>query len=113
MYIYQSLNTIEVAQELMRVECFGRGYEAWDCCKALAEWMEEYADMLEEPLELDPIALRCEFSSYTYAEAEDNWCIDTAGAESVEELRAMILDYLQDNTTVIQVSENLLVILEF
>ena len=111
--MYTSLNTTQVAQELMRVEAMGRDDDAWECCKALAEYLEQYEEDTGEAIELDPIALRCEFSSYTYAEAEDNWCIDTAGAESVEELRAMILDYLQDNTTVIQVSENLLVILEF
>jgi len=111
--MYTSLNTTQVTQELMRVEAMGRDTEAWDCCKALAEYLEEYEDSTGEALELDPIALRCEFSPYTYAEAEDNWCIDTADAESIEELRAMILDYLQDNTTVIQVSDNLLVIQEF
>jgi len=111
--MYISLNTTQVAHELMRVEAMGRDAEAWDCCMALAEYLEWYEEETEQSIKLDPIALRCKFSPYTYAEAEDNWCIDTADAESVEELRAMILDYLQDNTTVIQVSDNLLVIGEF
>lgn len=111
--MYTSLNTTQVTQELMRVEAMGRDAEAWDCCKALAEYLEQYEEDTGEALELDPIALRCEFSPYTYAEAEYNWCIDTAGAESVEELREMIMNYLQDHTTVIEVSDNLLIIQEF
>ncbi len=112
--MYTSLNTNQIIDQLMTFNVFGdRDGTTYDCCKALAKYLEEYEDSTGELIELDPIALRCEFSSYTYAEAEDNWCIDTADAESVEELREMILDYLQDNTTVIQVSDNLLVIGEF
>lgn len=113
--MYTSLNTNQIIDQLMTFNVFGERREgvAYECCEALAEYLEEYEESTGESIELDPISLRCKFSSYTYEEAEHNWCIDTADAESTAGIKEMILDYLQDNTTVIQVSDNLLVIGEF
>ena len=37
---------------------------SYDGANALFEWLEEYEESTGEQLELDPIALRCEFAEY-------------------------------------------------
>lgn len=111
--MYTSLNTTQVTQELMRVEAMGRDAEAWDCCKALADYLEQYEEDTGEAIELDPIALRCEFSPYTYAEVTENWQVDLSDCETDEEIKEGILEFLSENTSFIEVNDNLLVIQEF
>lgn len=60
-YIYETLSTNQIADELK-----ADTYAAWsyDGAMALAEYMEEYAENTGQPMELDTVALRCEFSEY-------------------------------------------------
>ncbi len=111
--MYNSLSTAQVIKELMRVECFGRGDEAWDCCEALAEYLEWYEEETEQPIELDPIALRCEWSHYTIDEAIKNWSIDTEASGRITEVKLKVLDYLVERTEIIIVSDNLIIVKEF
>ena len=80
---------------------------------SLVGWLEDLEEDTGEEIELDPVGLRCQFSLYTHSEAEENWCIDTSGAETPEQLKEMITDYLNDHTIVIPVDDNNLIISEF
>jgi len=59
--IIQELSTNEATLILMRDE-----YAAWTYhgAKALVEYLEELSDETGENLQLDPVALRCEFTEY-------------------------------------------------
>ena len=62
------INTISTSQavtELLKDE-----YAQWshEAATALVDWMEELEESTGEPIEFDPVALRCEFSEYTEAE---------------------------------------------
>ena len=84
-----------------------------EATRVLVEWLEDLEEDTGEEMVLDPVALRCQFSLYTHREAEEAWCIDTSDAETPEQLKEIITDYLNDNTIVIPVDDNNLIISEF
>lgn len=99
-----------IAHKVLGERCFNHVREG---TKALVSWLEDLEDDTGEEMELDPVALRCQFSLYTHSEAEEAWCIDTSDAETPEQLKEMITDYLNDHTIVIPVDDNNLIVAEF
>ena len=80
-----TLSTNQAVTELMADDNANWSYEA---ATALVEWLEELEDSSGEPIEFDPVALRCEFSEYT-------------ATDLVEEY-GMTLEEIRDNTIVIE-----------
>lgn len=80
-----TLTTNQAVTELMADDNANWSYEA---ATALVEWLEELEDSSGEPIEFDPVALRCEFSEYT-------------STDLVEEY-GMTLEEIRDNTIVIE-----------
>ena len=80
-----TLSTNQAVNELMADEYANWSYEA---ATALVEWLEELEDSSGEPIEFDPVALRCEFSEYT-------------ATDLVEEY-SMTLEEIRENTIVIE-----------
>ena len=96
----QTLSTLEAANILFNDEFAGWTYGA---AYALAEYLEELEEETGEEMELDRIALRCEFSEYKNAlEAVDG--IPDAG--NTEE---SALEYLQCNTITIEFEGGIIV----
>lgn len=86
------LNAYQVATELLKDE-----HANWSTygALALAEYFEEYEESTGEELELDPIAIRCEFTEYENA-------IEAAAQYTSEfTTEAAALEYLEDHTNVI------------
>jgi len=70
-----------------------------------------YLDEIDEDAELDPIALCCEFTEYNnVADAYANYN-DELEAESEQE--GKMLEWLRDNTTVIECSNGHVILQEF
>lgn len=111
--MYTLLNTNQITDQLMTFNVFGQSETSYECCEALAEWLEWYEEETEQSIELDPIALRCEWSCYTISEAEETWCIDTEDAETLTDVKLTVLDYLTDHTQVISVNDDLYLVQEF
>ena len=86
------LNTKDVANALTKDE-----YANWsqNGALALAEYLDEYEESTGEELELDPVAIRCEFTEYESA-------IEAAAQYTSEfTTEAAALEYLEDHTSVI------------
>ena len=84
------LSTSEIAEALR--QCSQMSYKA---AFAMADYLEEYEESTGEELELDPVAIRCEFSEYESA-------IEAAAQYTSEfTTEAAALEYLQDHTSVI------------
>ena len=70
--------------------------------KVLFEYLEQYSDDTGEPIELDVIALCCDYEESTVQELIDNYNIDTLdydGEEaSAEDKADLVREYLSDNT---------------
>jgi len=84
------LSTSEIADALHKYSQMS--YEA---SLAMADYLEEYEESTGEELELDPIAIRCEFTEYESA--------IEAAAEYTSEFTTEVaaLEYLEDHTSVI------------
>ena len=75
----------------------------------LYQWLEQYEDDTGEEIELDVIALCCEYSLYASAlEAVQELC-DTEEVTTEEEA----LEHLRDHTTVIEVDDGTVIVREF
>ena len=84
------LSTSEIADALHKYSQMS--YEA---SFAMAEYLEEYEESTGEEIELDSVAIRCEFTEYESA-------IDAAAQYTSEfTTEAAALEYLQDHTSVI------------
>jgi len=109
-----TLSNCQVVDTLLDHEVLGQRADDGiiEATEALVDWLEDLEDGMCEQMELDPIALRCQFSLYTTNEAAENWGIDTSGVDSNDRDEA-IIDYLNGNTIVIPVDSNNLIIAEF
>ena len=93
-----TLNTYQIADALVRDE-----YAGWSRAGALAlaKYLEEYEKDTGEEMELDVVALRCDFSEYASAsEAAGEY--DRGPADDDDDKEAAALEWLQDRTTVIE-----------
>ena len=88
-----TLSTSEIAQRLMDVNAMGNEDGCYSLCYTMAEWLEELEYNTGEEMELEPIAIRCEFSPYTLEELQDMYTIP-ADADPLE--------WLNDHTIVIE-----------
>lgn len=88
--------------EFAFLEAF-RAYDRFDqfggpALRSLFAYLEELEEGCGEELELDVIALCCDYSVDTVEEIAANYGIE---AEDGEDLREAVLDYLNDNTMVV------------
>jgi len=85
---------------------------SYDALGALFGYLEDYEDNTGELVDLDVIALCCDFSEYNSAIA----CVSECGYDleydedaDEDEKEAAALEYLRDNTTVIQFATGIII----
>jgi len=81
----------------------------YDATEALYDYYEDLSDGLSEPIEFDPIAIRCEWSEYdTLAEAYEQYRVynDTVSKDEM-------LEYFEDNTQIIELDNGHVLVSEF
>ena len=89
---------------------------------ALAEWIEEWEEDTGEEMELDIVAIRCEFSEFSslqdwikdyyslpLADALKSAGVDLEGGETDEETDTLIRDHIQPNGYLIEFAEGIIV----
>jgi hypothetical protein len=75
------------------------GYEA---LKVIFEYLEEYEDSTGEEIELDVIAICCDYTVQGHTGIAQDYSIDLSDAEGDSETEEQIvLDYLNDHTSVL------------
>ena len=100
-----TLSTTQAADLLMNFEAFGTCEDAYSLCYSMAEYLEEYEEDTGEELELEPVAIRCEYRALTLDEAREQYDI----GEDVD-----TLEYLSALTAVIETDiEDTYIIAEF
>ena len=111
--MYIELSTNQVADELMRVEAFGDSYAA---CLAMAEYLEQMEDCTSEAMQLDPVAIRCEFSldtlngfaaDYSDSLNGDGVIVSPKGTNIPD--REAVIEWFSDRTVFIHVQDNLFI----
>lgn len=116
--MYKTLTTHDVAYELQKDQNANWTYEE---AKLLAEYYESLEEDQGESIELDVVAIRCEWSSYDVNDLINQFC-ESYDAESylmyvegrlwteeVEELTENLIEYLQERTIVIKCTSSRLV----
>ena len=91
--VYTELNAQQIADELLADE-----YADWtpDQARALADYLIICAENAKMPLELDRVAIRCDFSAYPSALDALSEYQDTAGLDE-----SSALEVLSDHTSVL------------
>lgn len=108
--MYKELSTHDIAYALSSNKDNGFTYNG---ARALAEYLESCEEDGEK-MELDTVALRCEYSEYASAkEASDQYgrYYDING--TAEDIEASALAWLEEHTTVIPVDGGGVVIAQF
>ena len=72
----------------------------YDALVSLFDYMEQIEDDCGEEMELDVIALCCDYSVDSVADIASNYDIDIADMDD-DEAREAVLEYLHENTTVV------------
>jgi len=115
-----TLNTSDIARALKSDE-----YAAWtwNGARALAEYMEQLEEDTGEEMELDTVAIRCDFSESAslqdwlkeyqgedcLAVALERAGIDLNGDEEDEEIDDLIRSFIQDHGTAIEFDGGIIV----
>ncbi len=110
-----TLSTGQVMDTLLDHEVLGQRTDAGiiKATEALTNWLEDLEEDTGTEMELDPIALRCEFNLVTLNEAAEMYDINTSGASEGEDRDYLIIQYLRNYTTVIEIDENTVIVGEF
>ena len=94
----QTINTYQFEQAFKNC---GRGEQfSYHGLQVLFDYLEEYEDNTGEELELDVIALCCEYSEDTPKDIADNYSIDIEGYEDQSDIWEIVMNYLHEQTMV-------------
>ncbi|MDC0637279.1 hypothetical protein OAP25_01140 [Flavobacteriaceae bacterium] len=105
-----TLTQHEAADMLMKFEAFGTCKDAYSLCYTMAQYLEEYEESTGEDIDLDPVAIRCEYRAITLEEAVSDYQIPPHLIDNDDH----VLAWLEDLTTVIPTDiENTYIIQEF
>ena len=100
MAIVQSINNVHQFHEAFRLA--GRGDQfSYEGLEVLFDYLDNLSEDTGEPIELDVIALCCEYYECSIEDIIDNYNIDVSDADGDEdEIKTIVEEYLQDNTIV-------------
>ena len=96
--MYQIIDSYDFQDAFHKV---GRNEQfSYEAKKVLFDYLEAYEDDTGERVELDVIALCCEYEETAVADIAKSYNIDIEGLEEDEALET-VMDYLRDNTQVV------------
>jgi hypothetical protein len=76
---------------------------SWSGAEALVGYLEDLEDSLDESIEFDRVAIRCEYSEYSSAlEAAEHYGFIPEDDEDEDDVESSAITYLEDRTTVIK-----------
>ena len=108
MSVVINLTNCEIANRLLDDE-----YACWSRSAAfgIAEYLQELSDDIDEPIEFCHVAIRCDFSEYTWESlksAYDN-CCDFSDCDDTND----VIEVISDHTSIIWYDEETIVIQDF
>lgn len=96
----QTINLYQFREAFQRMD---RGEQfSYEGLEILFDWFEDLEIMQDQEIELDVIAICCEYSESSIEQIIRDYSVDIEGVEP-EEVDAFILDYLNDRTIVLGV----------
>lgn len=100
MAIVQSINSVYQFRDAFRLA--GRENQfSYEGFKVLFDYLENLSDDIGEPVELDVVALCCDYYESNIEDIISDYDIDVSDADGDEdEIKTIVEEYLQDNTSV-------------
>ena len=104
MAIVQSIDSVYQFREAFRLA--GRGDQfSYEGLEVLFDYLDNLSEDTGETVELDVVALCCDYSEDTFEDIAANYRIDLTdrSGETIEdddEIKRIVLDYLNENTVV-------------
>lgn len=86
---------VDAFRDMGRYDQFG--YKA---LRVLFDYFEQYEQDCDTTVELDVIAICCEYAVATWEDIADDYRIDLDGCDDDDEKEQAVINYLNDNTTV-------------
>ncbi len=100
MAIVQSINNAYQFREAFRL-AERMDQFSYEGLEVLFDYLDNLSDDTGETIELDPVALCCEYYESSIQELIDNYNIDVSDANGDEdEIKAIVEEYLQENTSI-------------
>jgi hypothetical protein len=99
----QTLNRYQFEQAFQTMGRYDNfGYQG---LSVLFDYLSDYEEQTGEELELDVIALCCDYSHDTWKEIAENYSIDITDCEDEDSARELVEEFLQENTTLCGVTD--------
>lgn len=113
MAIVQSINSVYQFREAFRLA--GREDQfSYEGLEVLFDYLEQLSEDIGEPIELDVVALWCDYYENTIQEIIDQYNIDVSDADGDEDSIAEIVkEYISDNTAYVGETEGCLIYAAF
>lgn len=89
----QTINFSQFRDDFQAIRPDNFSYEGQ---KALFEYLEQFEEDTGEELELDVIAICCDFSEDTWQQVAEQYGVDLEGLEDEEEKQQAVADYLTE-----------------
>ena len=100
MAIVQSINNVHQFREAFRLAGRMDNF-SYEGLEVLFDYLDNLSEDTGESIELDVVALCCEYYESSIQELINNYNIDVSDADGDEdEIKAIVEEYLQDNTSV-------------
>lgn len=100
MAIVQSINSVYQFREAFRLAGRMDNF-SYEGLEVLFDYLDNLSEDIGEPVELDVVALCCEYYESTIQEIIDSYNIDISDADGdEEEIKSIVEEYLQDNTSI-------------
>ena len=100
MAIVQSINNVHQFREAFRLA--GRMDQfSYEGLEVLFDYLDNLSEDIGEPIDLDPVALCCEYYESSIEELIENYSIDVSDADGDEdEIKEIVREYLEYRTSV-------------
>lgn len=86
---------------------------SYEALEVIFDYLEEYSDRTDEPVELDIVAICCDFAESSLSELASSYEIDLEGLEGEDRLET-VLSYMEKNTFVLgMVDDETMVYVQF
>ena len=101
MAIVQSINNVYQFREAFRIAGRMDNF-SYEGLEVLFDYLDNYSDETGEPVELDVVALCCDYYESSIQELIDNYDIDVSEVDEddPDSIVDVVREYLEDNTSV-------------
>jgi len=107
----QTINLYDFRQAFHNM---GRGEQfSYEALELIFNHYEQYEQDTGEPMELDVIATCCDLSEMTYKEVADYYAIGEGEDLNPEDIPQAVIDYLNDQTTIVGETDTTIVFFNF